>query len=1508
MWIAHAMETIELGALQHALSVETGDRNLVHSRMTPLSLLRTSVIDFCQGLIIIQQETSQVRLAHFTLSEYFFERRPYDSWYCSSEQLIAETCLTYLLFDDFASNPPSNDDAYEDILRLYPLYDYAARRWGIHVHRLYHHSPPPLTVDLLKTFIFSSLHLERAVQAFSSSVRSGVSSHDYSQIYPKTLSPIHVSALFGIPAIAGEVLKQRHDIDIAVESEYLRGWTALHFAADNIIGDPCGSWMTDFLIESGATCDLRSKDRGETPLYIAARNGRTETLKAFLNGNADMQVANDDGWKPIHAATEHSHIQALTCLLEAGCQVSPKTTHGLMTPLHQAIANRKHEIIELLLRHNASMEAMDRFGNAPIHAAARAGQHGVLAKLLEKGASIEAQDNNYLTPLMVAAAAKEGSEECTKLLLQRGAAVKKRSRANDSALLFAALNGNLNAAAILLDAGAELNGQHEWLDTALHTAAGKGHELVCRMLLERGASVDPLNEVGNTPLALTVDEPTNKSIVELLLSHHANVNVQNEQGYTVLHRAVSTECKNSTIVELLLQRGADVTKISEEGYTALHVAAANGNSSVLECLVQAGMNPLIQSTSGLTALHLAARHDVRAAKVLVKAGCPVNTKNSIGQTPLHIAVVAACTEVVEYLLQNGALVNSKDECGQVASYFAAVDGAEDIMQLLLHYGAQVDERESKGVTLLHGAASHGHSKIVELLIRNGVELDGRDEDRMTPFIMACENGHTEIAQQLLAHGANINAYGSTGEAVGWNSLFFAAQNNHLAVVRILLSKGIDRRSPVGEQEWTPLHSASGNGHLDIVRALVDTGDYNLDAPAGPSGLSPLHFAVLDQNQEMLSLLLDRGAAIENRSKKGFTPLCIACSLVGTEVTAIVRFLLEQGADCFTNSSDGLSCLHMAAGWAPPATIEVLLDRGIDVNVKGPDGWRPLQAAIQADLLESVRILITRLADIHIVDVDGNSDLHESCKMGSEGICRLLLDEGAKIDGVNKDAQTPLHIAIMAPHPLVARLLLDRGANIDAQDKDGCSALAQAVWNTVLARQFTIESSAKLAKLSQADSGEGKSLDQRNLGEDIADYLGNTKELAESIADELTTLTKRRADHLSMVQILLQMGADVSLRDIQQCTPLNHAAYHADLEITTILVDAGAGIRAGENGGISPFISAVWSGDIEYVQAILTLTKYDLIDQSRSTNTPLGEALCTGDIPMFHFLRSRGASLETKNMTGETALFAALRKDNASELVAFLLNEGSDPNARSNDQTPAVFPAVVNVNTNVLEIFLSKGADIGVLGSQNETALHWAMEPHLLDTFTWLLVLNIIDVDAKDTQGRTPLLMAAALGYVEHCTLLLDHGADIEISDSCSTTPLIVAATEGHLKVVQLLLDCGASVGAKDEKGRDSLSYAVRNGFEEIGRLLLEFGANSNTVDAGGRPALQYAANRGHEGILKLLIEHGADVAATTNKGSTAVAAAKAGGYEELATWIQGLIDAKDKSGMHYQLVDRTAKG
>ena len=1494
------MDHVKLEALQHALSVEIGDQTLNPSKMTPLSLLKTSIPDACQGLIIIQPETSQVRLAHFSLFEYFLERQSYASWYCSSEQLIAETCLTYLLFDDFASKPPSDDDAYQEMLKTYPFYEYAARRWGVHIHRLYHHSPAPATVDLMYKFLFNSLHFERAIQALSASINARALSSRYSQMYPKIMSPIHVSALFGVPAIAMKLLEQGHDINVTVESEYLCGWTALHFTADNTIGDPCGSWMTEFLIEHGANCDVRSKDRGETPLYIAARTGRTETLKALLSANADMEITNDDGWRPIHAVTEHNHTQGLIHLLEAGCQVSPRTSHGLITPLHQAITNRNHEIVDLLVRYNANLEATDRFGNTPMHAASRAGQHGVLANLLDNSASIEALDNNYLTPLMVASAAREGSEGCTRLLLQHGAVVQKRTRANDSALLFAALNGNVNAAIMLLDAGADLNGQHESLDTALHVACAKGHKVVCQMLLERGANVDPLNEAGDTPLALTVDQPSNEPIVQLLISRHANVNARNKQGFAILHRAVSTECKDSTIVELLIHNKADVTNITEEGYAAIHLAAANGHLEILQCLVSAKTDPSIQSSSGLTALHLAVRHGVRMAKVLVEAGCPVNIQDLTGQTPLHKAVEAGCKEVVDYLLRNGALVESQDGCGQAASHFAAVDGAQDIMELLLHHGAQVNRRDSKEVTLLHAAASNGHPMMVDLLLQNRAEVDSRDEDGMTPLIMACENGHTEVAQQLLVHGANVNACGGTGEIVGWNSLFFAAQNNHLPVVRMLLDKGIDRQSPVVEQQWTPLHSASGNRHLDIVRLLINTGDYDLNALAGPSGMSPLHFAALDQDLEMPSLLLECGAAIDCQSKDGCTPLHIACSLGGTGATAVIKFLLEQGADCFTTSGDGSSCLHMAARWSSPAIIEVLLDRGIDVNLKGPDGWRPLQAAIQAGSYENARALVTRGADVHVVDSDGNSCLHQSCKIGSEDICCLLLDVGAKIGGVNKDSQTPLHVAIEAPHMSIARLLLGREAVIEALDSDGCSVLARAVWNAIIPRQFAMELSIKLAKISQMASQEGTSLDQRHLDED-------TEKPVESDADELLAMRKRRADHVCMVQILLKMGADVSARDGNECTPLTHVAFNADLEMTTILIDAGADIRAGEGVGPSPFISAVWSKDIQYVQAVLTLTKYDLNDQRRSKTTPLGEALCEGSIPMFQFLRSQGASMETKNMDGETILFAALRKENASELVAFLLNEGSDPNARADDQTPAILAAVLNVDTDVLEVFLSKGADVGASNSENQTALHWTVEPHLLENFIWLLAHKVIDLDAKDFHGRTALLMAAGLGYVEHATLLLDHGANTEPVDSSSEIPLIAAVAEGHFKMVQLLLSRGAVVTAKDKKGRDSLSYAAQNGFREMGRLLIEYGADPNTVDAGGRPALQYAANKGHESIVKLLIEHGADVTATTNKGSTAVAAAKAGGHTELAIWIRGLIDTKNDSVMPYQLVDRTLK-
>ncbi len=139
-----------------------------------------------------------------------------------------------------------------------------------------------------------------------------------------------------------------------------------------------------------------------------------------------------------------------------------------------------------------------------------------------------------------------------------------------------------------------------------------------------------------------------------------------------------------------------------------------------------------------------------------------------------------------------------------------------------------------------------------------------------------------------------------------------------------------------------------------------------------------------------------------------------------------------------------------------------------------------------------------------------------------------------------------------------------------------------------------------------------------------------------------------------------------------------------------------------------------------------------------------------------------------------------------------------------------------------------------------------------------LTSNRENIDARDEDGQTPLMLAAQVGGTESVRLLLERGADPNITNKAGVTPLLRAATEPAK--VRLLLEHGARPDVPSALGHTPLMLAARSpGATESVRLLLQHGTRVNARSVFGSSALMAAAAADNLDAVRLLVEHGAEV-------------------------------------------------
>lgn len=175
--------------------------------------------------------------------------------------------------------------------------------------------------------------------------------------------------------------------------------------------------------------------------------------------------------------------------------------------------------------------------------------------------------------------------------------------------------------------------------------------------------------------------------------------------------------------------------------------------------------------------------------------------------------------------------------------------------------------------------------------------------------------------------------------------------------------------------------------------------------------------------------------------------------------------------------------------------------------------------------------------------------------------------------------------------------------------------------------------------------------------------------------------------------------------------------------------------------------------------------------------------------------------------------------------------------------------------------------------RRKRVLHWASEKGF-ERLVGALLDNGGYVGALDCNGWTPLLHAAANGYVGIIAKLLDKGANIEAKSYWGDreTALHFATLEGQEAVVKILVERGAELEIKSQSRSTALHFAVEFEKEPIVKFLIDNGANVNTQRDNeiGNSAIHLAIQNEDEGILLLLLENGAKITSRNRCGDTAL--------------------------------------
>jgi len=147
-------------------------------------------------------------------------------------------------------------------------------------------------------------------------------------------------------------------------------------------------------------------------------------------------------------------------------------------------------------------------------------------------------------------------------------------------------------------------------------------------------------------------------------------------------------------------------------------------------------------------------------------------------------------------------------------------------------------------------------------------------------------------------------------------------------------------------------------------------------------------------------------------------------------------------------------------------------------------------------------------------------------------------------------------------------------------------------------------------------------------------------------------------------------------------------------------------------------------------------------------------------------------------------------------------------------------AVGKDHKEIVELLITKGADVNAIDAAGQTPLDWAVGGNYKETAA------LLRKHGGKTGEELSIHKAAEAGNIEAVKQHLAAGTDVDAKDMIGTTPLHLAAWEGHKEVVELLIAKGADVNAQRDDGGTPLDWAIEWGKTKTADLLRKHGGKT----------------------------------------------------------------------------------